>query len=140
MPVISQRRWKRWCSRHGLDIVNASFSLDTCYYRSDWRSRPGTLLVYGDKVVHCSYRVWDTFWAIGEPSVRVELPFSDIHEARRKHLPFGLRLKQLFPDGFFELLMRDGESHHLILQRNSCAFAKALSGGGVSVVREEGTT
>ena len=136
VPVISQRRWRAWCSAKGLDISAVGFALETCYFGCGFRSRPGTLIVVDGSITHYSYSVWNTYWALGEKSIRVDMPRGDIHAVVRKRMSMGLRLVQLFPEALFEVQMHDGTIYHLSLERGSVGFVSALAEAGVALAGE----
>lgn len=133
VKVIGNKHWQRWCSTHGIALKTAVFSLDTCYYGSGLRSRPGTLLAYPDRIVHWSYSVRDTLWAIFEPSTKIELPFKEIAAIRRQCMTLSNNIKQLWPDAHIRIQMVDGTAHDLFLQRNSSVFENALHELGCNI-------
>ena len=136
VPVIRRKHWLRWCSSKGINLDTASFSLDTCYYGAGLRSRPGTLIVFSDHIVHFSYCVWDTLWAVFEPSVRIDLPFASIVSIQRQRVSLLLRVAQLGPDSHIRIRMNDGSIHDLFLQRDSAAFEDAVRAVGHEVTTD----
>lgn len=136
IPVISQWRWKRWCDAKQLPVATSIFSLATCYYGLNFHSRPGTLLVTETELVHYSYSWLDTFWAIGEPSLKVSWSLASINEVRRLRLGFWKRLMQLWPESSFCVVTNDGTKHEFVLQQRGDQFAEALQSRGVSIVNE----
>ena len=134
--VIRRKHWLRWCSRKGIDLDAAFFSLDTCYYGVSLRSRPGTLAVLPDRILHFSYSVWDTLWAIGESSIKIDIPLADIASICKQRLSLWLRIAQLGPDSHIRIQMIDNTIHDLFLQRDSTAFADVLRSLGHQVTAE----
>jgi hypothetical protein len=129
---MSQDRWLEWCKGHQLDVSAARFAVETCYYRRG-RSRPGTLLLTTEAIIHHSYSWKDTLLAVGEPSVRVTLPLREVAAVRRKRMSWLVRLRQTFPEALFEVSLTDHTSHDLILHRGSKEFEEALTGLGMRV-------
>jgi hypothetical protein len=134
-PVIEEKKWIAWCEAHQINIANSEFVLETCYYGVGFRSRPGTLLLQKNQIVHYSYAPGDTSWAVFEKSIEVTMPISQIAKVHKKELPFFRKLVQDFPESYFQVEMKDGVIHYLILQRNGVHFAQALSSLSVTVVQ-----
>jgi hypothetical protein len=125
--VIGEGRYKRWCEARSLDIATASFQIETCYYGRGLRARPGALLVSSGFITHYSYRWFDTIWAVGEPSVRVDIPASEISDVRREPLSLRWRLMYLGTHEAFVVTMLDGKEHFLVLLRDADEFERAVS-------------
>ncbi|PKN93760.1 MAG: hypothetical protein CVU44_08060 [Chloroflexi bacterium HGW-Chloroflexi-6] len=134
-PVIEEKKWVTWCEAHQINIAAAEFALETCYYGVNFRSRPGTLLLQKNQIVHYSYAPGDTSWAIFEKSIEVTMPISQIAKVQKKELSFFNKLVQDFPESYFQVEMKGGAVHHLILQRNGVHFVQALSSLGITVVQ-----
>jgi hypothetical protein len=134
-PIIEEKKWATWCDEHQINIATAEFTLETCYYGIGLRSRPGTLLLQKNQIVHYSYAPRDTPWAFGEKSIEIIIPISQIAKVSKKELSFFNKLLQLFPESYFQVEMNDGNVSHLILQRNGDHFEKALLSLGVTVVQ-----
>jgi hypothetical protein len=131
VPVISKRQWTRWCACEHLPVGDATFALDTCYYGTGLRSRPGTLLLTSSVLIHSSYSWHQTLWAIGESNLRVEVRLSDIISVQKCRFSSWLRLIQLCPDSHFRVVERSGQVHDLVLQRDGKDFAAALTSVGI---------
>lgn len=125
-PVISREKWEIWRRDNNIDITSAEFMLETCYYGKGWRSRPGSLFVYKNGIIHHSYSPEHAYWAVGEKSIRIDMPFQEIVSATKKRISFGLRLMQLGPESHFEIKMRSGVTHDLILHRLTAEFERVL--------------
>jgi len=134
--VIRRKHWLRWCSRKGIDLDASLFSLDTCYYGAGIRSRPGTLVILPDRIVHYSYSLRDTLWALGERSIRVDLPFANVASIRKQQISFWLRVAQLEPQAHLRIRMTDGAVHDFFLQRDATAFFDALHTLGLQLTAE----
>ena len=126
--VISDSKYREWCKARGLDLDRALFHLETAYLGQTWRSRPGALIVTGDAITHYSYKWTDTLWAIGEPTVRVDIPISSIVELRRESLSTGDTVKFLWPAAAFTVVTASGERHFLALQRDHDRFEEVVRG------------
>ncbi len=133
VPVIQQNKWLNWCQARQLDVAQARFALETCYYGVDLRSRPGTLLVSGTHIIHFSYSIRDTWWAMFEKSTKVEMPLQRVSVVRQSELSAFLNAVQFDPDAYFQIEMDDKTIHHLILQREGSKFVEAVSALGVRV-------
>lgn len=126
--IMRARRHASWCQKQGLDLGSAQFHIETCYLGRGLRSRPGSVLLWQGLLTHFSYRWRDTLWALGEPSVRVDIPVRDIVSFAPEAASSELNLMQLFPDGVFVVRVRDGEEHVLILQRDAEEFERLVRG------------
>lgn len=124
--VIGAKRYKRWCAARSLDIASASFQIETCYYGRGIRARPGVLLVSSGSITHHSYRWFDTFWAVGEPSVRVDIAAAEISSFRRERLSLPWRFMYLGTKEAFVVKMLDGKDHFLVLHRGADEFETAV--------------
>jgi len=129
--VITERKWKEWCHDKGLMIDSAIFALETCYYGSGLRSRPGALLLTRSELIHHSYSWRDTLWAVGEPSIRVTIPLAAISRVTARAMGLFLRVYQLGPDSMFRIIERSGKGHDLLLQRKGAEFSAELAALGV---------
>ena len=126
LRVIGERQYKRWCARHSLDVLSASFQLETCYYGRGFRTRPGALVVSPGLITHYSYRWSDTLWAMGEPSVRVDIALSAVSGITREALSLIWRLMYLGTQEGIAVTMTDGKEHFLVPQRNINEFEMAI--------------
>lgn len=136
VPVISERKWRKWCVTKGLPIDSAIFALETCYYRARMRSRPGTLLLTRSELIHYSYSWRESLWAVGEPSIRVTIPLTEVVTIYAVAMRALIRVVQLAPDSMFRVATRTGTDHELILQRNGSKFRDALAALGLHCVDE----
>jgi hypothetical protein len=139
IPVISQERWVRWCNEKHLPLARSLFALPTCYYGLGLRSRPGTLLVTDTELIHYSYSWLDTWWAIGEPSVMVSIPFTSICEVRRLRMSAWTAILQLWPDAVFHVVTDEKVSqvrHEFLLQQRGAEFASAIRAMNLPVVND----
>ncbi len=118
VPLIGEAKYRTWCKSRGLDLDLAHFHLDTCYFGRGLRTRPGALVVFEDKLTHYSYRWFDTFWAIFEPSVRVDVPWQAIRSIKRERVSLLERVYFLGIDTSFTLSLESGEKQLLFLQRD----------------------
>ncbi len=133
IPVISKADWNRWCVKNSIDLSDAEFVLDTCYLDTkNFNSRPGTLLIAKDSIIHQSYS-WNEAppWSFGESKVRVVVPFEKIKDVK-KMMPLSLRVKicQLWPDAHYKFRLYDETELVLNLQRDSDVFEFVLSQHG----------
>jgi len=126
LRVISKDRYERWCAERRLDIAGAAFQIETCYYGRGLRARPGALLVSSGVITHYSYSVADTLWALGEPSVRVDIASAEISAVSREPLSRLWRMMFLGAEDAFAVKMVDGTEHFLVLQRGSDEFERAV--------------
>lgn len=123
---MSEARWHEWCHQHEIRLEQAAFAIESCYYGLGFRTRPGTLAVFTDRVLHYSYNWKDTHCAMFEPSLRVEIPRSDALSVRRVELGFGQRLLWDYPEGVVEV--REGSRvHNFLLQRGVSELLLALA-------------
>ncbi len=123
---MSEARWHEWCHRHGIQLERATFAIESCYYGLGFRTRPGTLVVFSDHVLHHSYDWRDTYSAMFEPSVRVEIARSDILSAGRVELGLWQRLLWDHPEGAIEV-REGGRAHNFLLQRGVSECLQALA-------------
>jgi hypothetical protein len=133
-PVISEKRWARWCHSKQLPVDTARFAVATCYYGFGLHSRPGTLLVTATELIHHSYSWRDTLWAMFEPSVRVSVRLADLREVRRVRIGFVLSLLQMGPDSAFRLVTNDEQNHELVLQERGDELFGLLGSQGVKLI------
>lgn len=138
MQVIGIKDWFEWCSRRNIDPSTARFAVETCYYgRSLLRSRPGALLVTEEAILHDSYGVGTTLWAIGERETRVEIPLRSILRLRRRPVGWLLKLGWFYPEAHYQIQTAAGPNHDLILHRDAAAFEAVLAEAGLIVSHEE---
>jgi len=133
IPVISQQKWRRWCESKQLPVATADFALDTCYYGLSMRTRPGTLLLNESGVIHYSYSVWDTPFALFEPSICVSIPLRTIGEVMGLKLGIFTRVLHGFPHSAFRIMTTERSAHDFVLQRNGQEFVDALLLRGLRV-------
>jgi hypothetical protein len=124
--VMSEQRYRSWCEAHSLDLSAATFHVETCYYGRGLRARPGAVFVLPGAITHFSYRWSDTLWAIGEPSVRLDIAVSDVVDFTRKQLSLVQRVIHLGPEGAFVIGTADKREHFFLLQRSANAFEAAV--------------
>lgn len=134
--VISENRWRRWCSAKQLPIDDAIFALETCSYGSTMRSRTGTLILTKTALIHQSYTLRDTLWGMFQPSAKITVALDDIIQVRQCKIPFLLRFKQAWPDAHFRVIERGGAIHDFLLHRNRKEFRGALLGVGCQIIDE----
>jgi hypothetical protein len=132
LPVISDNKWKRFCTRRELPLDQAAFATATCYYGIGFRTRPGTLMLTQSEIIHYSYSWRDTHFAMFEPSIPVRIPLSEINHIVQRHFGFWHRTHLAQPDACFEVFTRAGEGHHLVLQRDGDDFMTALTEAGIT--------
>ncbi|MEK7951027.1 hypothetical protein [Luteolibacter soli] len=135
--VISESRWKAFCVRRELPLEQAGFAIATCYYGIGFNTRPGTLLLTSDAIIHHSYSWRDTWYAIFEPSIPVVIPLSDIDFIVERHYGFWRRAHLAHPDACFEVVTSAKESHHLVLQRGGIEFRAALVEASVKFLDDD---
>ena len=131
---IGEAVWLSWCERNGLaaHFDSATYVSKWAYYGSGWRCRPGSVFVTPTRIIHHSYSVADTIYAIFEPSVRVVVETENIVGAAPIHLGILWTVANGYPEGGVRLAMRDGVHHDLILHEKGPDFRKAMTELGVS--------
>lgn len=137
--VISEKRWRKWCSSKELNLEHALYSLETCYYGFGLRSRPGTILLSTEKISHYSYSWRDTVWALFEPSTLVQIPLSEIKETSIVEFGFWKNQLHMKPDLAVRLELNDGSVHELAIHRNGKKFIQALKKLGINVRNDQFT-
>lgn len=133
-PVLWKKRWIQWCVRNKVDLSTADFALDTCYLGSGLRTRPGTLLVTQDSIIHHSYSWTDTLFALFEPVLKVKMAFADVKQVRKHKVSKKLALYQLFPEAHYTVVLQNNSTVDLVLQRDAQAFEAVLTNRELSIV------
>jgi hypothetical protein len=130
---MSKKRWIQWCVKNDIDLSHADFALETCYVGKGFRSRPGTLLVTKQSVIHQSYSWTESVWAYFEPKITVDVPLQTIDSVLKRRLSRKMAFYQLWPEAHYTLRLADRTEVDLILQRDSGAFESVLANHGFNV-------
>lgn len=133
-PGLSERRWQGWCRETGLIIYleeDALFVSPWVYYGTGIRARPGTLIITATQFIHHSYSAAETFYAIGEPSIRVVVEVEDIAHGSDVRLGLLWSTMNGIPKLAVRLALRDRSSHDFILHDSSELFRHTVSELGI---------
>lgn len=126
VSVISPERWKIWCERHQLPVAESLFSSSTCYFGFGMRSRPGTLLVTSTQMIHQSYSVRDTYWAMFEKPERVVADVSGIKSIQTVMLPLWLQIAHTTGKGATLIEFIDGSTWELVIHEGESEFFETV--------------
>ncbi len=136
IPVLSKKRWDEWCRENAVALEEYAFVVDTAFYGTGQYSRPGTLFIGKGLIVHRSYELKETVWAIGHKAQVVEIPIHSIREVCRMKLGLSENLTHLYPESCVSITTHEGHKHVLFLQRESLAFEESLKGLGVKIIND----
>ena len=131
VPVISQARWRTWCSAKGIPLDSSIFSLETCYFGFGFRSRPGSFTVTNEEILFWSYSPKDTMWAMFEQSIVTRIPISEVMEIAPYRLRLWQQVLHAYPNIAFQVFSHGGEVYDFILQREREALVEAIRKLGI---------